>query len=254
LTGFDKITIQFPTPSPELSSEVKEKVRRWLIGVEVVEESAMQMVIQCLPMHTSLPLKKALDRMAGIASNMQLDAFTAFFSRDPSLAAEVIRRDDDVDRFYHFIVRQLNLAISRPVFLRSIELDNVQDCLGYMLVAKSIERAADHASAICKLVVDSRNVKPIPQLKSLALKTNELFKESINALLMLDSSKAHRIIAESGKLARLLDEDTASLSYQTRMAAGSVKRIVEYTEDISEAVVNMACRHGIRDEKAIVGG
>src|SRR5271170_731073 len=50
-------------------------------------------------------LKKAIERMAIIASGMVQDAITALQNGDLNLAEEVGQRDDEVDRFYHFIVR-----------------------------------------------------------------------------------------------------------------------------------------------------
>jgi phosphate uptake regulator len=243
LSGFDRIILEFSTPVPQLAAEVKEKVRRWLIGVEVVEESAMYMEIQCLPMHTSLPLKRAVERMGGIASNMQVDAFSSMLTGDTVLASEVIARDDDVDRFYHFIIRQLNLAVANPMLLHSLDLSSSQDCLGYMLAAKSIERAADHAVSICKLVGQVKSWKIPPQVKSLTKKINEVFKDSINALLSLDAGKAHKTIMEAARLSDAMDGAATTLAYPSRLAIGNIKRIAEYAEDIAEAAVNMSARY-----------
>ncbi len=245
LSGFDRIKLEFSTPAPQLAAEVKEKVRRWLIGVEVVEESAMYMEIQCLPIHTSLPLKRAVERMGGIASNMQMDAFTAMLTGDLSLAAEVIARDDDVDRFYHFIIRQLNLAVAKPMLLHTLDLSSSQDCLGYMLAAKSIERAADHAVSICRLVGQVKALKIQPQVKDLVKSINAVFRDSIASLLNLDAKKAHKTITEAAILASAVNEAAVSLAHPTRLALENIKRIAEYAEDISEAAVNISSRYSM---------
>lgn len=247
LSGFDRITLRFSSPASMLAGEVKEKVRRWLIGVEVVEESAMHMEIQCLPMHTSLPLKRAMERMAGIASNMQVDAFAAMFRGDVELASEVVARDDDVDRFYHFIIRQLNLAVANPIFLHSLELSSSQDCLGYMLAAKSIERAADHAVSICKLVRSVKGWKISPPMRNIAKHVNEVFRDSINALLASDSRKAHKTISRAAKLSEVIEGTAASLVYPNRLAVWNIKRMAEYAEDIAEAAVNVSSRSQRQD-------
>ena len=94
--------------------------------------------------------------MAIIASGMVQDAVASLQSGDLSLAEEVSQRDDEVDRFYHFIVRQLNMAVRNRAIIEEVGLLAARDCLGYRLAVKSIERVADHAAGIARLVPSLR--------------------------------------------------------------------------------------------------
>jgi phosphate transport system protein len=96
-----------------------------------------------------LPLLKPLidlPRMLALAQAMVNDAITAYVNRDPIAAREIIRRDDEVDRLYWQIFRELlTFMMEEPsVISRAIDL---------ILVARFIERMADQATNIAEEVV-----------------------------------------------------------------------------------------------------
>ena len=67
-----------------------------------------------------------------------------FFSlreNNVELAQEVIKSDDEVDRFSFYIVQQLKIAIKNEYLLKEIGLEEPRNCLGYRLI-KSVERVA----------------------------------------------------------------------------------------------------------------
>ncbi|MCS7136255.1 MAG: phosphate uptake regulator PhoU [Nitrososphaerota archaeon] len=251
LAGYDTIRIRFERPSPELTQRVKESIRRWLVGVEIVEESSMEILTMCLPIHANLPLKNAIERMGRIASAMQKESLMAFLEGDKSLAQEIVIRDDEVDRLYHFIVRQLNLAISNPLILASLGLSSRQDCLGYMLVAKIIERAADHASAIAESVSTSKlnNSNILEAIEKVGKLSNTLFEDALSALLKGDTRLANDVIFRAYDLVRKIEDIEVPLLYPkhnipfailVRSALSNIKRISEYSADISEVAVNIS--------------
>lgn len=260
LAGYDTIRIRFERPSPELTQRVKESIRRWLVGVEIVEESSMEILTICLPIHANLPLKNAIERMGRITSAMQKESLMAFLESDKSLAQEIVIRDDEVDRLYHFIVRQLNLAISNPLMLASLGLSSRQDCLGYMLVAKIIERAADHASAIAESVSTSKlnNSNILETIEKVGKLSNALFEDALSALLKGDTRLANDVIVRAYDLVRKIENIEVQLLYPkhnipfailVRSALSNIKRISEYSADISEVAVNIS----VAKPRAVIG-
>ncbi len=93
-------------------------------------------------------LKPLIDipRMAQLAQKMVKDSLDAFVNRDPELAREVCRRDDEVDQLNHQIFRELlTYMIQDPkAITRSVDL---------ILVGRHLERIADHATNIGEDVV-----------------------------------------------------------------------------------------------------
>ena len=82
-----------------------------------------------------------------IASQKMLkDSINAFVNRDPVLAKEVCKRDDEVDNLNHKIF--MKLLTDKPH-----ELPEVERAIDLILVAKNLERIADHSTNICEDVI-----------------------------------------------------------------------------------------------------
>jgi phosphate transport system protein len=94
------------------------------------------------------PLKPLIDvpRMAEIAAEMLKNALDSFVKRDENLARSVLVRDDEVDELKDQVFRELiTYMISDPATIkRAIDL---------ILIARNIERIADHATNIAEDVV-----------------------------------------------------------------------------------------------------
>ena len=252
VAGFDVVRLKFRNPLPELRSKLKTHIRHKLIGVEIVEETTDNILAQCLHGNLDLPLKKALSRMSIITSSMQFDAVRSITSNDTALAGEIIDRDDEVDRFAHFISRQLNLAVHNRVMIQEIGLSTAQDCMNYRMIVKSIERIADHSAQIAgsEILLEHRR---IPQtLAEHILKLNKLSSEVYEISLRAVHSRSGKIANEAiQKLKQVLKEEEVATEelissrldnksvISLRLALESLRRIAEYSVDICEIVVNM---------------
>lgn len=94
------------------------------------------------------PLKPLIDvpRMAQIASKMLKDALDSFVNRDENLARSVLVRDDQVDELKDQVFRELlTYMIS--------DASTIKRGLDLILIARNIERIADHATNIAEDVV-----------------------------------------------------------------------------------------------------
>ena len=90
-------------------------------------------------------LKPLIDtpRMAEIAKQMVKDSLTSFIEGDVQLARAVLNRDDEVDGLRDQIFRELlTYMISDPT--------TIHQALCLILIARNIERIADHATNICE--------------------------------------------------------------------------------------------------------
>lgn len=94
------------------------------------------------------PLKPYIDipRMAEIAQGMLTDALDAFVRRDPRLAYEVIKRDDEVDRLVVQVFNEL-------LFFMIHDPKTVSRAVKITYISKYLERIADHATNIAEMVV-----------------------------------------------------------------------------------------------------
>ncbi|MCX7793825.1 MAG: phosphate signaling complex protein PhoU [Thermodesulfovibrionales bacterium] len=94
------------------------------------------------------PLKPYIDipRMAEIAQGMLIDVLDAFVRRDPQIAYDVIKRDDEVDRLVVQVFNEL-------LFFMIQDPKTVSRAVKITYIAKYIERIADHATNIAEMVV-----------------------------------------------------------------------------------------------------
>ena len=93
-------------------------------------------------------LKSYVDipRMANLAMDMLNEGLDAFVNRNPAKARAVIPRDKEVDAINRQLHRELiSFMIENPA--------TITRCLHLMVISKSIERIADHATNIAEEVV-----------------------------------------------------------------------------------------------------
>jgi phosphate uptake regulator len=253
LAGYDTIRIALGKADPALRGFIREGIRRKLVGVEIIEESSVSILTQCLSGYVDLPLKKALERMSIIAAGMLSDSAAALKPGAGGLAQEVIERDDEVDRFYHFLLRQLNIAVRDRSVIQEIGLASARDCLGYRLVAKSTERVADHAAAVA---AESANLTALPEpvvakVQEMTAASRKVFESSIQALLRLDTklaeqaiSKTKEVVQMEAKISRevLAPRMNGSQVASLKLTLESIRRAAEYGSDIAEIAIDLTVR------------
>jgi len=252
LVGYDIIRLRLGRKATECRIHIKDVMRRKLVGIEVIDESANYMAARCLLGHVEFPVKDALSRMHIMALSMHKDAITALKERNISLAQDVVQRDDEVDRLYFFVVRQLKMATEKRFIIEEIGLSSLRDCLGYRLVAKSIERIADHAARIAK-TIPTMEYQSIPD-DIIALTTNmsavstDICQNAMKALYQLSVKKANQAIEGITQITKL-EEKAIKLILETklhittviglRLILESIRRAAEYGADIAEIAINL---------------
>jgi phosphate transport system protein len=88
----------------------------------------------------------AVKRMAKEVRHMLSDALDAYIRRDAALADEVRHRDLEVDQMYNALFREfLTFMMEDP--------RNISACMHLHFIAKNIERAGDHVTAVADQVV-----------------------------------------------------------------------------------------------------
>jgi phosphate uptake regulator len=170
------------------------------------------------------------------------------------LAEEIIRRDEEVDRFYLFIIRQLTMAVLNRSLILEIGLADPRDCLVYRVVSKSLERIADHATVIAKMAASIENPLPprlIDEISKASDITINVLEDALKALAKSDGTLANNSIVSAEGVEReaenVMDKlFNFKLSQKSivavRLALESLKRISEYSEDVAEMAINLTAR------------
>jgi len=252
LVGYDVIRVKLR--NVRYRDLIKNSIRQKLIGVEIMEESADEIVAQCLLGHVELPLRRALDRMHVLMLFMLKDAMKALVSNDKDLAVEIVERDDEVDRLYFFAVRQLKAAVYNRMLIEEMGLSNPRDCLGYRLIVKSIERSADHAARIASVIPTlpaQSNNKMMEKIVKMSSIAQEIHECSMKTLYKYDPNLINESMKKIEHVINLEDEiieQLLRLKIEARTMLGirlileSVRRIAEYGTDIAEISINLAVK------------
>jgi phosphate uptake regulator len=223
-------------------------VRGMLVGTEIVTDASSQLTLQVLLSYPELTVQSALRRMSIITTSMHKDAISALKTRDNSLAKEVMSTDNEVDRFNLYVIRLLKTATQSPQLTKEIGLLNGQDCLGYRLVTKSVERTADHAVNIAENVLTLKHdlhddmAEKIEKMSTIAIR---MFDTAIESLFRQDYNSAESIIERIKEIVTLEREAVVSSQMDVEDAANlrliieSVRRTAEYACDIAETVLNL---------------
>ena len=116
--------------------------------LERMGDQAVNISERAISLNQEPQIKPYIDipRMAEIAQSMVKDVLDAFVNRDPKLARSVCARDDVVDGLNDQVVRELltYMVSDSKTITRSVHL---------MIVARCLERIADHATNIAEDVI-----------------------------------------------------------------------------------------------------
>ena len=252
LVGYSILHIRSQDQQPlavGLRNYLKNFARSYLVGTEIVTDSPTDLTLQILLNYPELSVESALRRMAIIAGSMHREAVASLKNLDYSAAKAVVETDREVNRFSLYILRLLKMAVTNIRLVKEIGLSNPRECLGYRIIAKSVERTADHATKIAENVLFLK--KPISPdflqnvhgLSSVAI---SMFESSVEALFRHDYNEAESVIEKISQIHKLEKEAVISSHVinieeipNIRLLIESIRRTAEYASDISEVVLNL---------------
>jgi phosphate uptake regulator len=251
LVGYDIMKIISPTGFTASDRKfMRDAARKRLIGIEIVEETGTELVLQSLLNYQEITILKSMSSMDRIISSMLEDALISLEEHDLELAKDVIQRDDDVDRFYLLTVRQLRAALDDSFMAQKIGIVRSKDCLGYRIVTKSMEHIGDHVQRIATNVLEmdcpvGRN----DEIFRLGRVAQALFRDSVEAMSGKDPQFANTIIKNSKKLSNMAalicsrecGQDSSTGEHK-RNILESLQSIAEYSADIAEVSINMGSK------------
>jgi phosphate uptake regulator len=250
LAGYNVIHLKLRSGriNPALRDTVREVVRRNLVGTEMIAEASDNMTLQVLLSLPELSVNTAIRRMYLIASSMHKDAMSALAELNRELAKEVIKSDDEVDRFSLYVLRNLMMAIQNGRALREMGLKNPSDCLSYRVAVKSIERIADHACGIADKAiklndkVSNDSLQKIEKMSHIALR---VLGDAVEALLRRDYHLADKTVDNVENVRSLEDDAISSIEKikipdqaNIKLVLENIRRTAEYASDIAEAAMN----------------
>ena len=260
ISGYNQIHIRSKQKrmTPQQRSIIKKLVRDKLVGSEIIEDSNLIISIQVILDPSELNIENTLRRMSVITQGMHGDIIYAIKKHDIEMCKEIIRTDDDVDRFGLYIIRQLRFSLEND---NSLELTNSVDkiyCLGYRMIAKSLERIADHASLMGQQLMSLN--KPLP--KSIVVQLDEFsefsrgnLEKSMRALVNKDYKLADKVVTACleapKKELKILNSDFRMTKDQDACVVSileHIRRVSDYSADISEVILNLTIDDNLKKQ------
>jgi phosphate transport system protein len=207
-------------------------------------------------------LKDKLLLMSHHAEQMIADAIKALVERRPTLAEEVIQRDDSLDKLEIEIDNLCYeiLALEQPV------ARDLRFLATALKIVKDIERIGDIAVNIAERsmeLIQEPELKPLIDLRLMADASQRILKESLDAFVNSDPELAEKVIVGDRLLDELYEqilrelltymmEDTRNISRALKLIfiAKHLERVGDHSANIAEMVVFLVrgqdIRHGTR--------
>lgn len=150
--GYETIKI---THRSMIAEELRDDVRRVLkklSGLEVVEETSTKIVLHSLLDVTQINVDRTLERMEIILKSMITDLIRAIREKNPKILQNIIKRDDELDKFYSFLCKQVILSLKSRALSEKIGFKFHDLILPYKIYGKCLEDMGDIISLICRII------------------------------------------------------------------------------------------------------
>ncbi|MBO0889187.1 phosphate uptake regulator PhoU [Candidatus Bathyarchaeota archaeon] len=229
LTGHDTIQI---FSKKELSPKHLEEVRgvsRRLTGLGIVEQTLKSVTLQSFVDPTKFPIYGLMRRLQIILSSMLEQAVKAVVEGRTTMADEVLHMEEEADRIYWMIIRQLLLAVLDRRVAKEVGIEGPMHVVGNRVIAKSLEQMADLASHVAveaqRLKGDAKTVDPkiTKGILELSDRVRAMIEDSFNALMKGDLKKSNECIDRveaCEKLERELTADVMKSVKEVNLAVG----------------------------------
>jgi len=253
ILGRDTTIISSSTElTPEQLNAIRESTRR-LSGLGIVEQSAKEAVIQCFLDPSKFPITGILSRLHKVAVSMLETALQALMDRKFSLALEVLELENEADRLYWLILRQIFRAISRIPLSRHVGMESATHAVGYRAVAKYLEEIADCSESIANLIISMADEKytqyasVVDEVCKFGVEALAISRDAMDSMSMMDVELANQTIVRSKRVEekeKEVSEIVASsvqdrkLALALRGIAWNLAQISRSAQMISEVAMN----------------
>lgn len=261
--GYDTITLVAPE-GEELTADERRAARRCvrtMVGLSATEETAEHVAVENLLATSEVSVRQSVTQLQFTALSMHRTAIERLTRRVAGESVEsapaLDDRDDEVDRLFEMLTRHFNRSLTD--FEEVDDLDvNRPELFDYYLVARQIERIADHAVRIGALAEDvesgstsgrTESDDALAELAALAEATREVVEMATTAALDASDDRAyealercHRIVDDVRALDRALFERAPPGAYALSRVLDSVVRTAERGGNVARVALRASLR------------
>jgi phosphate transport system protein len=207
-------------------------------------------------------IRQSLLRMGGLVEEMVSRATQAVSDRNPALAAEVVRRDRDVDSLELDIDEICHSVLSR----RQPTAIDLRFLVAAMKINSDLERIGDSAVNIAhsaEQLLDLPPASPRVDLPHLSLRAQVMVRDALDAFVRRDAELARQVCARDDEVdglykqmfrelldAMVADPRMVSQALHLLLVARNFERIADHATNIGEDVIYFVEGRDIRHPQA----
>jgi phosphate uptake regulator len=181
-----------------------------LIGMGVVESTSNRIMLQSIVDPSKFPAMMLLKRLCELVSSMEQDALRALNDKDRSLATNVIQRENEVNKIYWLLVRQVVSAIWDRNLIKKIGLRGIPDVALFIVIFPRVKLVADYAVDIAnnQLAMEKNGIRGADLQKIIRIgnMAHKIFSNACEAFFKVDSVLANNAVESFKPLDKMKDE------------------------------------------------
>ncbi|MEM2016848.1 MAG: PhoU domain-containing protein [Nitrososphaerota archaeon] len=269
IIGYDIIRIVSSTSFRSGHLEVIKGTVGKLIGTAIIEETPLQVILQCMVEPSSFPIQILLRRLYIIISTMHKELSDALKDLDSGLARQIMLREPEADKMHLLITRLLTIAQTNKELYSAIGIEDSRDLILYRLISQNLERIGDWIENMSKYIEylePNKNYikgEALNYLVEMSTLSHTICFNAINALFTGDIEEANNVILQYKETYQ--DRDSRIMhklvEYVQCMPCGpligvivfGLVRIAELGSEIAEAAINRGIRKPSKFSESIVG-
>ncbi|HEY9246475.1 MAG TPA: PhoU domain-containing protein, partial [Candidatus Methanoperedens sp.] len=248
VAGYRITELKGKSISLEQKKDITAIVKK-LIGIEIIEETHEKIIIQDISNPGDMPIDMSFRRMYIKVQWTLNSVIRAMGADDVSLASEVIRQDDEIDRLHLLISKQFMDILLHSRISEKSEL-GLAGAFYYRLASDQLERMSDHAGKIAGIFLDSREKIPrsiLDEIIKIGTVSYQLVNDSVVSFTKCNVELANRVIEEHKKIGeelhRVRNQITISspaVIMSIGLTTDSVRRIGDYAANIAELAIDFS--------------
>ncbi len=269
ILGYDVLRIVSSTSFKVSHLEAIKRAVGKLIGVAIIEETPLQVILQCMVEPSSFPVQVLLRRLYIIVSTMHKELSDALRELNSSLARQIVLREPEADKMHLLISRLLTIAQTNKELYSTIGIEDSRDLILYRLVSQNLERIGDWIENMSKYIEylePNKNYiqeEALSYLVEMSNLSHTICFNAINSLFTGDVEEANNVILQYKETYQ--DRDSRIMhklvEYVQCQPCGpmigvivfGLVRIAELGSEIAEAAINRGLRKPSKFSESVVG-
>jgi phosphate uptake regulator len=252
ILGHDTIQIVAKDELKKIHLEEIRATTQRVTGLSIVEQTLKRITLQSFVDPTRFPIYGLMRRLHIIISSMLDASVKALLERRAEPAAEVTHMEEESDRIYWLIVRQLLLALRDRSTASKIGIESPLHIVGNRVVAKTLEEMADSAENIANEVLalkdrEAASETTLNDVAEFSTQVTKISEHSFKAFLAGDIKLAN----EAVEMVETADNDERRLTQKVltyvkdaivaaslRIIIRNLGQIAKYCRIIGEVTIN----------------